>query len=314
MKNDRFQQQGKTENQSVNRRLVLSFCVTLGFVVVEATAGLFSRSLALLTDAAHNLTDVLALALSWWALRLATKPADTRRTFGHHRAGILVALLNSTTLAVIAVGIFYEAYRRFLSTPQVEAGLMSLVAALAVVVNLVTALLVRRGSENDLNLRSAFVHLMGDVFSTIGALVAGIIIYFTHMNWIDPLVSVLIGLMILYNAWGIVRESINILMEGMPGDIDVEKMLEDMKSVQGVFGVHDLHIWSINQAMRSLSAHIVTKDIHISQGGNIQTELCDLLEEKYRIAHATLQLECAGCNPTCQYGEPLNPENLSLKF
>lgn len=303
-----------TENQSVNRRLIISLCVTLAFVVVEASAGLFSRSLALLTDAAHNLTDVLALALSWWALRLATRPADSRRTFGHHRAGILVALLNSTTLAVVAVGIFYEAYRRFLSPPQVEAGVMSLVAFLAVLVNLVTALMVRRGSEHDLNLRSAFVHLMGDVFSTIGALVAGVIIFFTRLNWIDPLVSVLIGLFILYNAWGIVRESINILMEGMPVDIDVDKMLVDMQSVQGVFGVHDLHIWSINQAMRSLSAHIVTKDIHISVGGDIQSELCRMLEKKYNIAHATLQLECAGCNPTCQYSEPLNSANLTLKY
>jgi len=170
--------------RSTTRRLALSFSITLAFVIVEVAAGVFAHSLALLTDAAHNFTDVLALALTWWALWVTAKPANSGKTYGYHRAGILVALINSTTLALIALGIFYEAYKRFVSPPEVQADVLIGVGAAAVVVNLVTALLVRRGAENDLNLRSAFLHLMGDVLSTVGAVIAGIVIRFTGMNWI----------------------------------------------------------------------------------------------------------------------------------
>jgi len=283
--------------KSAIKRLAISLGITLAFVLVEIIFGILSNSLALLTDAAHNFTDVLALGLSWWALRLATNPSHARRTFGYHRAGILVALINSTSLVIIALGIFIEAYKRFINPPEVNAGIMIPVAVVAVIVNIVTALLVRQGSEHDLNMRSAFQHLMGDVLSTIGAVIAGVIILFTGLNWIDPLVSILIGFLILWNAWGIVRESIDILMEATPADIDVEAMLMDMREVDGVRGVHDLHIWSINHSMRTLSAHIQTEDIPLSQGATIQANLTDMLIHKYRVAHATLQLECEGCNP-----------------
>lgn len=289
--------------KSAIKRLAISLGITLAFVLVEIIAGILSNSLALLTDAAHNFTDVLALGLSWWALRLAINPSHARRTFGYHRAGILVALVNSTSLVIIALGIFIEAYKRFVDPPEVNAGIMIPVAVVAVIVNIVTALLVRKGSENDLNMRSAFQHLMGDVLSTLGAVVAGVIILFTGINWIDPLVSIFIGFLILWNAWGIVKESIDILMEATPADIDVEAMLEDLQEVDGVRGVHDLHIWSINHSMRSLSAHILTDDISISQGSTIQANLTDLLTQKYKVAHATLQLECEGCSPTDLYCE-----------
>lgn len=283
--------------QTSIRRLVLSLVITLVFVVVEVVAGLLSNSLALLTDAAHNFTDVLALALSAWALWITTKPAHAGKTFGYHRAGILVALLNSTTLALIAVGIFYEAYRRFLEPPQIQADLMIIVAVIAVIVNVVTALLIRRGAEHDLNLKSAFLHLMGDVLSTGGAVVAGIIIRFTGANWVDPLVSVLIGFLILWNAWIIVRETVDILMESTPSDIDMDALVEDIKAVSGVQGVHDLHVWSITQSLRTLSAHLLTDDISVSRGSSIQLDVVALLREKYGISHATLQLECEGCTP-----------------
>ena len=289
--------------KSAIRRLAISLGITLTFVFIEIIFGILSNSLALLTDAAHNFTDVLALGLSWWALRLATNPSHARRTFGYHRAGILVALVNSTSLVIIALGIFIEAYKRFINPPEVNADIMIPVAVVAVIVNIVTALLVRRGSEHDLNMRSAFQHLMGDVFSTIGAVIAGIIILYTGLNWIDPLVSILIGFLILWNAWGIVRESIDILMEATPADIDVEAMLVDIKAVEGVLGVHDLHIWSINHSMRTLSAHILTDDIQLSQGADIQAILTEMLDHKYRVAHATLQLECEGCSPPDLYCE-----------
>jgi cobalt-zinc-cadmium efflux system protein len=273
----------------------------LAFVVFEGLAAVLANSLALMTDAAHNLTDVIALALTWYAVHLAARPATASRTFGYHRAGILVALLNSTTLVIISLGIFYEAYQRFISPPEVQTTILIVVAAIAFVVNTGTALLVRRGSEHDLNLRSAFVHLAGDAVATLGAVVAGIGIALTGWQWLDPLASVFIGVLILWNAWGIVRETVEILLEGTPRDVDMSAVVRDMMQVDGVRGVHDLHVWSITQNMRALSAHVVTDDIPISEGASIQAEIAELLRHKYSIAHATLQLECAGCDPDVLY-------------
>ncbi len=276
--------------------MALSLGITLAFVAVEVVAGLFANSLALLTDAAHNVTDVIALALTWWALHVAGRPANSGKTFGYHRAGILVALANSTTLALIALGIFYDAYRRLLAPPEVKADTLIIVGAVAVVVNLVTALLIQRGSKHDLNLRSAFLHLMGDVLSTLGAVAAGIVIHFTGLNWLDPLVSIFIGVLILWNAWGIVRESVNILMEATPADIKLDRLVADIQKVEGVRGVHDLHVWSITRGLRTLSAHILTENVPISEGARIQAAVSELLEHEYGIGHATLQLECENCS------------------
>jgi cobalt-zinc-cadmium efflux system protein len=288
-------------SRSTVRRLALSLGITLVFVVVEILAGVFANSLVLLTDAAHNFTDVLALALTWWALWITIKPANSGKTYGYHRAGILVALVNSTTLVLIALGIFYEAWKRFVTPPEVEANILITVGVAAVIVNLVTALLVRRGSEHDLNLRSAFLHLMGDVLSTLGAVIAGIIIRFTGWNWLDALVSVLIGFLILWNAWGILRESVQILMESTPADIDMDALQRDMLAVEGVRSVHDLHVWSISRSLRTLSAHLITDDVSVSVGAKIQVAVGQVLAHHYGITHATLQLECMDCAPVGLY-------------
>ena len=282
-------------------RLSIALVLTLAFVIIEAGAGIFANSLALLTDAAHNLTDVIALGLTWFAVRVTAQPANAQKTYGYHRAGILVALLNSTTLLLISLGIFYEAYRRFIAPPEVRSGILIGVGLIAVVINLVTALLVQRGSESDLNLRSAFVHLMGDVLSTVGAVIAGVIIYFTNANWLDPLVSVLIGFLILYNAWGILRDAVDILLEATPRDVNIKKMVEDIIQVEGVLGVHDIHVWSLTQSMRTMSAHILTDDLHISTAAQIQRRVSEMVRRRYNIAHATLQLECVDCFPDSLY-------------
>ena len=289
-------------------RLSLSLFLTLAFVVIEAAAGIFANSLALLTDAVHNLTDVIALGLSWAAMRLTAQPANARRTYGYHRAGILAAFINSTTLVVIALGIFYEAYHRFIDPPKVQSGILIGVGLIAIVVNLVTALMVRRGSEYDLNLRSAFVHLMGDVLSTIGAVIAGVIIRFTGANWLDSLVSVLIGLFILYNAWGILHEAADILLESTPRDINLKTLVNELLQIDGVLGVHDLHVWSLTQKLRTMSAHILTDDLHISAGADIRRQINETVHRRYNISHATLQLECVDCNPDSLYCD-LNPSH-----
>lgn len=288
-------------SRSTVRRLALSLGITLGFVGIEILAGVFANSLALLTDAAHNLTDVLALALTWWALWVTAKPANSAKTYGYHRAGILVALVNSTTLVLIALGIFYEAWKRFLASPIVQADILIGVGAAAIVINLATALLVRRGSEHDLNLHSAFLHLMGDVLSTLGAVVAGILIRFTGWNWLDALVSMLIGFLILWNAWGILRESVQILMESTPADIDIHALQRDILVVEGVRGVHDLHVWSITRSLRTLSAHLLVDDVPVSVGAKVQVAVGEMLAHQYGINHVTLQLECTDCAPVGLY-------------
>ena len=201
-------------------------------------------------------------------------------------------MINSTTLILIALGIFYEAYHRFLSPPEVNSAILIGVGTLAFLINAGTAWLVKSGSEHDLNLRSTFLHLMGDVLSTIGAVIAGIIIAFTNWNWLDPLVSVMIGAFILWNAWGILRQATNILLENAPESFDINSMVNDLLKVEGVRDVHDLHVWSINENLRALSAHILTDDVLVSAGLPIQRNLNKILAHKYNIRHATLQLEC----------------------
>lgn len=287
--------------QRVSARLASALTITAAFVVVEVVAGLASNSLALLSDAAHNVTDVIALALSWYALRLDHRPANSRKTFGYHRAGILVALANAVGLIAVAVGLFYEAYQRFFDPPAVQAVLLIEVAALALLVNGGTAWLVHRGSAHDLNLRSAFLHLLGDVLSTAGALAAGVAIYYTGMSWLDPLASALIGLLILWNAWGILEETLEILLESTPRDIDMSQMVRDLMCIRGVQGVHDLHVWSISRSLRALSAHILTGDITLSEGTEIRRHINGILLERYSIVHTTLQIECGGCEPDLLY-------------
>ncbi len=293
---------GDLTNQTT-KRLAISLGLTFAFVFIEISAGLWGNSLALLTDAAHNFTDVIALGLSWYALKIATQPAHAGKTYGYHRVGILVALVNSTTLILIAAGIFFEAYQRFLAPPEVDSRILIGVGVLAFFVNLVTAWMVKDGSEHDLNLRSAFLHLMGDVMSTLGAVIAGVIIFFTQWNWLDPFVSVLIGLFILYNAWGILRQTIHILLESTPENVDMTKMVGDICGVDGVLGLHDLHVWSVNENLRMLSAHIVIADLPMSACMVIQENINLMLTHGYNIQHATLQMECAGCEHGLLYCE-----------
>lgn len=283
------------------RRLVIALVITVLFVGVEAAAGVWANSLALLSDAAHNITDAIALVLSWYAIRLAVRPATPARTFGYHRAGILIALFNSATLVVMALGIFVEAARRLSAPAPVQEDILIAASLGAFVVNLGTALAVRRGSESDLNMRSAFVHLASDALSTLGAALVGVIIKFTGLEILDPLVSILIGALILWSAWKIIREAVDILMEGTPADLPVAEVVRDIQSIDGVKGVHDLHIWSVTRSLRALSAHILTDDMPISAGARLQQAINDLLFHTYQISHATLQLECVGCAPDLLY-------------
>jgi len=288
---------------SAGTRLAAALWITLAFIAVEAVAGFAANSLALLTDAIHNLTDVMTLGLSWFALRVQGRPAGSQNTYGYHRAGIMVALFNSAGLSLMSIAVMSEAYHRFRAPVSVQAGTLVGVGIVAVLVNLGTALLVRRGREHDLNLESAFLHLAGDMFSTVAAVVVGIAIYFTGANWLDPLISVIVSLLILRAAWRLAREAVDILMEATPRDIDMTALVGDMARVDGVLGVHDLHVWSLSRGLRSMSAHIQIGDAGPHYSDEIRTEIGGLLSRRYGISHSTLQLECAGCDSPELYCE-----------
>lgn len=265
--------------------------LTLGFVVFETLAGVQSQSLALLSDAAHNLTDVVALAISWYALHLAERPAHAWRTYGYHRGGILAALFNAATLLVIAVGIGVEAWFRFQNPVPVSWETLIGVGSLALVVNGISAWLVGHGSHDDLNLRSAFLHLLGDVMSNVGAILAGVGIGWSGKLWLDPLASLLIAALIVWNAWLIVRETLDILMEGAPRDVGVEDLGQALAAHPTVLGIHDLHVWSLSRSLRFLSVHVEVDDVPVSQTEVIRHELAELVSERFKIRHATFQFE-----------------------
>ena len=306
MQNSAVHSHAHTPNVNA-RRMLWALGITLAFVLFEIAAGVYANSLALLTDAAHNVTDVIALALSWYALRVALRPANADKTFGYHRVGIIVALLNGLTLVLMSLFILYEAIERLMNPLPVQDAILIVVALIAFFVNAGTAMLVLRGSETDLNQRSAFLHLAGDAVATLGAFLAGIGIWLTGWDWLDPLASIFIAVLILWNVKGIVREALDILLEATPRDVDVNALVQAMQNVRGVRGVHDLHIWSIAQNLRALSAHILTDDMPISQGARVQRDLNDILHAQYGIAHATLQLECSGCEPDALYCELETP-------
>lgn len=282
-------------------RLRTAFFLTALILAVELVAGLLSHSLALLSDAGHVFTDIVALGLAWFATVQAVRPADAAKTYGYHRTGILAALANAVTLIVIVLVIAYEAYRRFQHPEAVTPALMFVAAAVGIVVNLYIGFGLRRERAENLNVRAAMLHVFGDVAASAGVIVGGIIILLTKWYAADPLISLFIALLIAKGAWDILRETIDILMEATPRGLNVAQMVRDIVRQPEVADVHDLHVWTIAGGMTALSAHIQVADRPLSECDPLLTRLHTLLQEKYRIGHSTLQLECAGCEPNHLY-------------
>ncbi|MGI9213872.1 MAG: cation diffusion facilitator family transporter [Methylococcaceae bacterium] len=289
------------DGRTLQLRLGLAIALTLALVVTEITTGLMANSLALLTDALHNITDIAALLLTAFALRLEQRPAHAGKTYGYHRVGILAALINATTLSFMAFGIFHEAWQRLMIPTAVNSTLLMEVGAVAFVINLFTAWLIGHGSDDDINLHSAFLHLLGDAFSTLGAVVAGFFIRLTGYDWLDPAISLLIGLLILWNAWLIIREAIDILLESTPNDVEISTLVRDILQTDGIRGVHHLHIWSLSRKLRLLTAHIVVDDMPISQAHELRHRVQEVVQRHHGISRCTLQLEHRGCEPDSLY-------------
>lgn len=281
-------------------RLIAALVLTSLFVAAEFIAGLIGNSVALMSDAGHNLTDALAVGLSLWAMNLAKKKPSPDKTFGYYRAGILAAAVNASTLVLIALFIFYEAVSRFLHPEPVAGGLLIVVAAIAVVLNGAIALMLSTGAH-DLNVRSTLVHMAGDALSAVGVVLAGVGILLTGWHVLDPLVSVLIGLFILWSSWGIVREAGNILMEGTPTGLNIGQLIADMNSVPGVNSVHDVHVWTVGHDRLALSAHVNTGNCTVMAASRCFAGLNEMLDTRYGIVHSTLQAECAECDPNADY-------------
>lgn len=283
-------------------KLRTAFLLTIVILLVEAGAGVASHSLALLSDAGHVLTDIVALGLAWFAAAQAGRPADARNTYGYHRTGILAALANSVALIVIVLVIAYEAARRLQQPEPVVPWLMFVSAAVGVALNLYIGFGLRGESGHNLNVRAAMLHVFGDVGASSAVIVAGIVILLTGWYPADPILSLAIAALIAWGAWRILRETVDILMEATPSDVNVAQLVRDLVRMPEVEDVHDLHVWSIAGGMRVLSAHIqVGGDCRLSDCDALQGKLNALLHERYGIGHSTLQLECAGCQPNPLY-------------
>ena len=286
---------------TTGRRLILSIIVTAAFVVGEAIAGYFAHSLALLSDAGHNFSDALALVFSWYGIWMAQKPSTAKRTFGHHRVGILTALVNSVSLVVIALLIFWEAISRLRHPEPVRSTPMIIVALVAVLMNTLISLWLRGAARRDLNVRSAYLHMLGDAVSAAGVVAAGVVVAFTGASIADPLVSILIALLILWSSWTILKESVNVLLEAIPKGLNMEAVEQAISGVAGVEAVHDLHVWTVGSGIIACSCHITVEEQSVRSGQNVLRAVAEELERDFGITHTTIQVEAEGCEENDMY-------------
>ena len=285
-------------------RLWWAFAINLVFLVVEVIGGLMVNSLALLADAGHMLTDVGALALAIFVAHLARRPATPNRTFGFLRAEVLGAFLNGATLVLIVGFILYEAWERLGTSQKIDGPVMILIAVFGLVANITSAVILAKGHEENVNLRGAFLHMVADALGSVGAIIAGLVIMTTGWFPIDAIASVVIGLLILWSSWGFLKQTMNILLEATPENIDYAEVKESLESMEHIDTVHDLHIWTITSGMPVLSAHIrlATCCADTNHWQNCLSDANRLIKEKFGIEHTTLQIEPNedSCAQECQ--------------
>jgi cobalt-zinc-cadmium efflux system protein len=274
--------------------LKVALALTCVVLVIEAAGGLVSHSLALLSDAGHVLTDVFALGLAWFAVSQANRPADLRRSFGYHRVSILAALVNAVTLIVIVIAIAFEAVRRLASPEPVQAGIVIAAALAGIAINSFIVVGLRRETRN-LNLRAALAHVVGDLAVSTGVVLGGAIILLTGWLPIDPLISIAIAVLIAYGAWRIVRETVNLLMEGTPREINLAAVAGEITGTQLISSMHDLHVWALSSEETALSVHVVVDDCPLGEAEHVVRDLEKRLCDRFAIGHTTIQVE--SCHP-----------------
>jgi cobalt-zinc-cadmium efflux system protein len=284
-----------TDTLQISSKLRLGVFFSLAILAAEVTGGILTNSVALLADAGHVLTDVIALALSWYGVMQARRPASRSMTYGYHRIGVLIAVANASTIIIVAGVILYESIRRLGAPPEVRSVPMMVIAAVGLLVNLFVAGWLREERGENLNVRSAFWHAAGDALASLGVIVGGLIITITGIEVVDPIIGALIGLIIIGAAWGILKEGLSVLLEAVPSHIKVDELVQALTALPGVQDVHDVHVWSITPEIHAMSGHVLIADQAVSQAAAIQKSMEELLREKFNIGHSTLQMECQSC-------------------
>jgi cobalt-zinc-cadmium efflux system protein len=277
------------------RVLVWSLIATSAFVVIEFWAGFRAQSLALISDAGHNATDALALLLAWFAVFVQSKPADESRTFGYHRAGVLAAFVNALVLVALSLWMLYESWDRLVHPVAVQEMTMLWVAGGAIILNGGVMLGLHQTREKDINIRSASLHMLGDLLGSAAIVIGAMVIRATGQTRVDPILSIGISVLIVWTAWDIIRESLNILLEGLPQGLDLSEVSNAIRGVEGVLDVHDLHIWSLGSSSRALSCHVLIEDMPPSRSDLILRRLNHLLGDHFHVHHTTVQFEHMSC-------------------
>jgi cobalt-zinc-cadmium efflux system protein len=285
------------QGHSYQKPLLIALGITFVVMIAEFVGGLLANSLALLSDAAHMLADCLALLLSIVVFWFSSRPPTTRNTFGFYRLEIFAAQINGGVLVFLSFFIFYEAYHRLMHPEPVKGLLMMGIAGVGLLANMASALVLHKTSKKNLNVKAAFLHIVGDLLSSIGVIIGGIVISFTGWFIVDPVLSFLIGLIILKGAYGVVKETAAILLGAVPKHIDLAKLIREVESIKGVEAFHDVHVWTITSGLYALSAHVQIQDQRVSEGAQIMKAIQEYLTQRYNIGHTTLQLECEACEP-----------------
>ena len=279
--------------EHINKNLKIAILLTTSIFFLEFAGGIISNSLALLSDSAHVFMDVVALLLTYGAIRISARPSNRNVTFGYHRFEIFAALINGLTIIGISVLIFYEAYERILNPPPVKGFEVLIIATVGLLVNTWVAL--KLHGHHDLNIKGAYLHVIGDALASIAVIAGAVLIIFTGNDVVDPILSIIIGLMLLYGAIKLVFGSIHILLEFAPKHVDTDTLSKVMMEIEGVKGIHDVHIWSICSNIHAMSAHVLVDRIHVQQTAILISEINRRVKERFQIIHTTLQFECAEC-------------------
>jgi len=276
--------------------LLITMILNLVITAVEIIGGVYSGSLSLISDAVHNLSDALSIVVSYFAIKMSQKSNDEKRTFGYKRSTILAAVINSTALIAISIFLFKEAYFKFLTPQKINGAIVIWVALIGLLANALGAYLLHKGSKGDINMKSAYLHLLSDALSSIGVVVGGIVIYYFNIFWIDPLLTVMIGLYVLKESYEILKQAINILMQGTPENINIDEIVEELKEIEDIENVHHIHVWGLNESTIFLEAHVnLKKDISISDTSVIYEKIEHELKQHFGISHITIQLEFNRC-------------------
>ncbi len=281
--------------ENLDKNLKLAITLTSIILFIELIGGVLSNSLALLSDAAHVFMDIVALLLSYGAIRISGRPSNSSVTFGFHRFEIFAALINGVTILLIALFIIYEAYGRILDPPEVKGAQVLIIAATGLIVNTWTAL--KLHGHSDLNIKSAYLHVIGDALASVAVIIGAVIILITGENRIDPVLSILIVTMLLYGALRLVIGSMRILLEFAPEHVDADTLSSEIMNIDGIKGVHDIHIWSICSNIHAMSAHVLVDRIHVQQTEVLISDISRMVRDRFNIMHMTLQFECAECTP-----------------